>query len=369
MQQTPLHDRHVALGAKMVDFSGWEMPLHYGSQLKEHHAVRTCCGLFDVSHMGVVDLTGAGCQELLQRIVACNVARMPVVEPGEPGRGLYGLMLTERGNIADDLIIYRLGKDSFSMVVNAGSKKKDITWIRAHALAFGVKVNVRNDLTILALQGPKAHESLEHALPSGLADRVTKLPPFHFLVHDGWRIARTGYTGEDGFEFMVPAEWAIRVWNGLLRAEVYPVGLGARDTLRLEAGLNLYGKDMDEKHTPIESGVAWTVDWEPDTRNFIGRPALESRRKQPVSIKRVGLLLQDKGVLRDGQKVLYAGKEVGAITSGGYSPTLGKGIALARVAGTLNVGMQCQIAVRGRMLAADVVRLPFVKRGASEAIT
>jgi aminomethyltransferase len=365
MRQTSLHSQHVALGAKMVDFSGWDMPLHYGSQLKEHHAVRKCCGLFDVSHMGVIDLAGPGSQAMLQRILACNVARLPVVEPGQPGQGLYGLMLNERGNIADDLIVYRLGQDLFSVVVNAGTRKKDITWIRAHAPAFGVEVVERNNLSILALQGPRAHESLEHALPEALAKKVIALKPFHILNEDGWRIARTGYTGEDGFEFMIPNEWAARVWGGLLRAESYPVGLGARDTLRLEAGLNLYGSDMDEAHSPLESGVAWTMDWEPGSRDFIGRPALELLRDKSDGKRRVGLVLQSKGVLRDHQKVILGGVKMGEITSGGYSPTLEKGIALARVQAGLKVGMECQVEVRGRLLPVKVVRPLFVKRGES----
>ncbi|MBF0455681.1 MAG: glycine cleavage system aminomethyltransferase GcvT [Magnetococcales bacterium] len=366
MAQTSLHNRHVALGAKMVDFSGWEMPLHYGSQLQEHHEVRRCCGLFDVSHMGIIDLLGEGGEDLLQRLLACDVARLPVVEPGDPVPGAYGLMLNDRGNVADDLILFRLKKGLFSLVVNASTRKKDLAWLRAHAPSFGVQVVLRQELAILALQGPKAPDSLEHALPSHLVEKVAALRPFQMLVEGGWRVARTGYTGEDGFELMFPAEWSERVWNGLLRGEmVSPVGLGARDTLRLEAGLNLYGTDMDEKHNPLESGVAWTIDWEPESRDFIGRAALKKWRYGGVDKKRVGLILQDKGVLRNQQKVLLGGKIMGEITSGGYSPTLGKGIALARVASHLEVGGGCQVEVRGRHLEARIVSLPFVKRGVS----
>ncbi len=241
-----------------------------------------------------------------------------------------------------------------------------MVWIRAHALAFGVEVKERTDLSILALQGPKAKESLEHALPGQLLQKVLALKPFGFLAQDGWRIARTGYTGEDGFEFMIPNEWALRVWGGLLRAvAVSPVGLVARDTLRLEAGLNLYGNDMDEKHNPLESGVGWTVDWEPMHRDFIGRPALEPLRGKGGGSKRVGLVLRSKGVLRDRQRVIHDGVDVGYITSGGYSPTLEKGIALARVKPGLQAGMVCEVEVRGRHMPVDVVRPPFVKRGAS----
>ncbi|MBF0446672.1 MAG: glycine cleavage system aminomethyltransferase GcvT [Magnetococcales bacterium] len=366
MQLTALHDRHRSLGAKMMDFSGWDMPLHYGSQVKEHQAVRTGCGLFDVSHMGVIDLQGEGSLSLLQRILACDVARLPIVEPGQAGSALYGLMLNDRGNIADDLIVYRLASDFFSLVVNAGTRQKDLAWIRAHAITFGVNVQERGDLSILAVQGPKARESLAHALPRSLLEKVTNLPAFHFFEQDEWRVARTGYTGEDGFELMIPSEWSERVWNGLLRAdESTPIGLGARDTLRLEAGLNLYGSDMDAKHHPLESGVGWTVHWEPSERDFIGRQALELIRYQPDLKKRVGLFLPGNGVLRNYQRVIFNGREVGEITSGGYSPTLGKGIALARVDGELKIGTTCQVEIRGRLLPVQMVRPPFVKNGRS----
>ncbi|MBF0382740.1 MAG: glycine cleavage system aminomethyltransferase GcvT [Magnetococcales bacterium] len=362
MKQTPLHSVHVASGAKLVDFSGWEMPLHYGSQLQEHELVRSGCGLFDVSHMGVVDLYGEGSQALLQRILACDVARMPVVEPGQAGRGIYGLMLTERGNIADDLIVYPLARDLYCLVVNATTSKKDVAWIRAHASAMGVEVRNRDDVAIIAAQGPKASACLGHALSENLVKKVQALKPFNIIVDGDYRIARSGYTGEDGFEFIVPKTMAVRVWNGLVLAGASPVGLGARDTLRLEAGLNLYGKDMDEKHSPLESGVAWTIDWDPPNRDFIGRPALEVLRKKGNSKKRIGLILQERGVLRDKQKVLQGGNIVGEITSGGFSPTLKKGIALARVNSNIQLGDECQVEVRGRHLAAKVVRPVFVKK-------
>ncbi|MBF0357856.1 MAG: glycine cleavage system aminomethyltransferase GcvT [Magnetococcales bacterium] len=363
MQQTPLHSQHVARGAKMVDFSGWDMPLHYGSQLQEHNIVRSGCGLFDVSHMGVVDVRGAESTTLLQRLLACDVARLPAVEPGQVGRGMYGVMLTERGYIADDLIVYRLGENVYSVVVNAGTRKKDIAWMRTHASALGVEINERSELAIIAVQGPKASTSLSHVLPEGLESDVKNLKPFHIIDRDGWRIARTGYTGEDGFEFMIPDDWAERVWRGLVLAGGVPVGLGARDTLRLEAGFNLYGNDMDEKHNPMESGVGWTIHWQPESRGFIGRQAIEQLRNRDDNKKRVGLVMQGKGVLRDRQKVVVAGVEVGEITSGGFSPTLKKGIALARVVANLAVGVECHVDVRGRLLPVSVVRPPFVKNG------
>ncbi|MBF0194888.1 MAG: glycine cleavage system aminomethyltransferase GcvT [Magnetococcales bacterium] len=363
MKHTPLHSVHVASGAKMVDFFGWDMPLHYGSQLQEHNLVRSGCGMFDVSHMGVVDLYGEGSQALLQRILACDVARIPVVAPGQPGKGSYGLMLTERGNIADDLIVYRLEDNLFTLVVNAATRKKDVAWIRAHAPALGVEVREQKDFAIIAVQGPKAHESLGHSISSNLVKKVQALKPFNIIVEGGFRIARSGYTGEDGFEFIIPKDKAIRVWNGLVMAGASPVGLGARDTLRLEAGLNLYGKDMDEKHNPLESGVAWTINWEPASRDFIGRQALEILRNKTDNKKRVGLVLQGRGVLRDKQNVMQNGVKVGEITSGGFSPTLKKGIALARVKGNIELGCECQVEVRGKHMPVKVVRAAFVKKG------
>ena len=358
MKRTPLFDRHVALGARMVDFSGWEMPLHYGSQLREHHAVRQECGLFDVSHMGVVDLEGTGVDALLAWLLANDVGRIPT-----PGQGQYGVMLNIKGGIADDLIAYRLAAGRFFLVVNAGTREKDLAWIRVHAPSYGVTVRERRDLCVLALQGPDAAAILGHCLFEGLMRRVHDLKPFHFITDNGWRIARTGYTGEDGYELMVPEAAAGALWDGLLRAGAAPVGLGARDTLRLEAGLNLYGHDMDEQTTPMASGLAWTVAWDPAHRDFIGRQALEPLWDTPSPFKRMGLVLEEKGVLRDHQEVFCAGKPVGTITSGGYSPTLERGIALARLAASVKPGDRCEVAIRNRRLPARAVRPPFVRNG------
>ncbi|MBF0141270.1 MAG: glycine cleavage system aminomethyltransferase GcvT [Magnetococcales bacterium] len=359
VKKTILHQHHVDLKATMVPFGGWDMPLHYGSQLKEHLRVREDCGVFDVSHMGIFDLIGPGVDDFLRMLLANDVAKIP-----RAGQGQYTVMLNERGHVADDLIVYRLGEGFFSAVVNAGTLDKDLTWMRIHAASYGVEVTWRKDMAMLALQGPQVMQRLQHCFPMELERRVQALKPFHILVEDGWRIARTGYTGEDGFEIMMEAERALVVWDSLMRAGIAPVGLGARDTLRLEAGLNLYGQDMDEKTNPLESGLGWLVAWEPKSRDFIGRKMLETYRDQPDLKQRYGLILQEKGVLRNHQEVLIQGRQVGEITSGGYSPTLQKGIALARLEPGLRWGDRCEVMVRGRGLAAEIVRPPFVsKRG------
>lgn len=359
MHKTNLYDRHVGLGATMAPFAGWEMPLHYGSQLQEHHAVRGGCGVFDVSHMGVVDLVGGDVLGLLQLILACDAGRLV------DGKGQYGLMLNERGGVSDDLIAYRMGPKFFTLVINAGNREKDVAWIRIHAPAYQVRVTERSDFSLLAVQGPEAVKHLVGVVPAALVKPVGDLPSFHILEQDGWRIARTGYTGEDGFEVMVSDHQAEMLWDRLLHAGVTPAGLGARDTLRLEAGMCLYGRDMGEKSNPLECGLGWTVAWDPAKRNFIGRHALELSRHDAGLKKRVGLILEEKGVLRDHQVVYLQGEPMGEITSGGYSPTLERGIGLAIVDSRLQPGTGCHVEVRGRMLKARAVRPPFVRMGKS----
>ena len=364
MKRTPFFDEHVALGAKMVNFSGWEMPLHYGSQLQEHHTVRKQCGLFDVSHMGVIDLVGARVDLLLQFLLSNDVARIP-----NPGQGQYSLMLNIRAGISDDLIVYRMSPERYFLVVNAETCKKAIAWLRVHAPSYDVEVEERQDLALLALQGPEAVKQIALCLSNSvgsqqnLVERVVNLKPFHFLEDDGWRIARTGYTGEDGFELIVPVETGIMLWNCLVRTGVAPIGLGARDTLRLEAGMNLYGRDIDGNTSPLESGLGWVVAWLPQDRDFVGRKALQPLREQKGLRKRIGLILKGPGVLRDHLRVLQDDQVVGEISSGSYSPTLEKGIALARVARSVAIGSLCQVEVRGRQLPAQVVRPPFVRLG------
>lgn len=340
----------------MVDFAGWDMPIHYGSQIEEHHQVRQGAGMFDVSHMCVVDLEGSRARDLLRYLFANDVARA-----NSAGKALYSCMLNERGGVIDDLITYHMADDWFRTVVNAGTRDKDLAWIREHAGSFGVEVNERTDLAMVAVQGPEAREKA-HAVLSGEATAAAReLKRFAAAAVDGLFIARTGYTGEDGYEIVMPAEEVESFWQGLHEAGVGACGLGARDTLRLEAGMNLYGQDMDEETTPLESGLGWTVAWEPEDRTFIGRPALEAQRSAGVPRRLIGLVLEDRGVLRPHQKVFVEGLGEGEITSGSFSPTLGRAIALARV--PAGDGDHCEVEMRGKRLPARIVKPPFVRDG------
>ncbi|MGH8114945.1 MAG: glycine cleavage system aminomethyltransferase GcvT, partial [Rhodanobacteraceae bacterium] len=315
-KHTPLYDTHVAAGARLVDFGGWDMPVSYGSQIEEHHAVRRDAGMFDVSHMTVLDLKGERTRELLCRLLANDIGKLH-----DPGKALYSCMLNERGGVIDDLITYFLRADWFRTVVNAATHDKDLAWITSHAKACDVQVTER-DLVMIAVQGPHAREKVAELLPPKLRERAMALKPFTAVFDDDWFVARTGYTGEDGFELMLAPERAPAFWQALVAKGVKPCGLGARDTLRLEAAMNLYGNDMDETVTPLESGLAWTVAWEPEDRDFVGRAALQAQRAAGAKRKLVGLLLEGKGVLRAHQKVLCAAAGEGAITSGSFSPTL-----------------------------------------------
>lgn len=355
-KNTPLYDQHVACGGKMVDFSGWNMPLNYGSQLEEHHVVRTAAGMFDVSHMTVVDLTGDRVKPFLQYLLANDVDKLKL-----SGKALYSGMLKEDGNVIDDLIVYYMHDTFYRVVVNAGTRDKDMVWIEKQAQPFGVNVNERHDLAMVAVQGPSAREMAHAVMSTAQAEAAAKLQPFFGVESDGLFIARTGYTGEDGYEIMVANGQAAKLWQDLLQQGVRPCGLGARDSLRLEAGMNLYGSDMDETTSPLESGMGWTIAWEPQGRNFIGRKALEAQRKQGGLNRLVGLVLLDKGVLRSHQTVIWNGDPVGETTSGGFSPTLGRSIALARVAA--EVTDECQVEVRGKMLLCQVVKPPFARHG------
>lgn len=359
--KTVLNETHRAHGAKMVDFGGWDMPIHYGSQLDEHHQVRRDAGMFDVSHMTVVDLHGPRVREFLRRLLANSVDKLR-----KPGKALYSCMLNERGGVIDDLIVYFLGDGFFRLVVNAATREKDLAWIRAQALAFDVEVTVRDDFGMIAVQGPNARAKvigLLRASDRAAIDGLGRFAAATGVTDDGLElfIARTGYTGEDGFEVLVPADHTARIWDRLVEAGVRPAGLGARDTLRLEAGMNLYGQDMDEDVTPYEAGLAWTVAMD-EGRDFIGRAALQKQLDAGVPRQMVGLLMDEKGVLRHGQKVLTAAGE-GEILSGTFSPTIGKAIALARVpAGELG---DVRVDIRGREVPVRVVKYPFVREGAS----
>jgi aminomethyltransferase len=353
--RTSLYDEHVAAGGKMVDFAGWEMPISYGSQIEEHHNVRNDAGMFDVSHMTVVDLNGKCVREFLQHLLANNVGRLQ-----DSGKALYSCMLNEQGGVIDDLIVYYLQDDFFRMVVNAGTHDKDLAWLEKQAPAFSVTVTERPGMAMIAVQGPNAREKVLGVLSDGQRQVSEGLRPFFGAFAGDWFIARTGYTGEDGFEIVLPGNEAPVFWKKLRGGGVKPTGLGARDTLRLEAGMNLYGSDMDESISPLEAALGWTIAWEPDDRNFIGRAPLEKQRAEGVNRKLVGLLLEDKGILRNHQKVVVDGGE-GEITSGSFSPTLQRAIAFARVPD--NIGETCQVDVRGKLLSARVVKPPFVRNG------
>jgi len=354
--RTPLHDVHAAAGARMVDFGGWDMPVNYGSQIEEHHAVRRDAGMFDVSHMCVVDLRGARVRDCLRRLLANDVAKLT-----QPGKALYSCMLREDGGVIDDLIVYYLDDQWYRMVVNAGTRDKDLEWLRTQAGGFEVSVEPRFDLAMIAVQGPTARERAATLLDPGFAARALELGYFFGAAADHWFVARTGYTGEDGWEIMLPADRATDFWERLRGAGVRPCGLGARDTLRLEAGMNLYGNDMDESTSPLESGLGWTIAWDPQDRDFIGRAALAAQQAHGVPRKLVGLVLADRAVLRSHQKVIVPAVGEGEVTSGTFSPTLERSIGLARVPS--QTADRCEVEIRGRLLHAAVVRPPFVRHG------
>jgi aminomethyltransferase len=353
--RTPLFETHVAANARMVDFGGWDMPVNYGSQIDEHHAVRRDAGMFDVSHMCVIDLAGSRVGEFLRYLLANDVSKLKTA-----GKALYSCMLNEQGGVIDDLIVYFMNDSWFRMVVNAGTRDKDIAWIKQQAQSFHVEVNVREDLAMIAVQGPQARAKATRVLGEA-ANGALELKPFVGGEFAQYFIARTGYTGEDGFEIMMPKSQAADLWLKFKSAGIAECGLGARDTLRLEAGMNLYGNDMDETQSPLESGLAWTIAFEPSSRDFIGRGALLEQLRVGVKRKMVGLILEDRGVLRSHQAVIVDGHDNGEITSGTFSPTMEKSIALARVPvaaeGTVRVD------IRGKHLNARIVKYPFVRNG------
>ncbi|MBU0919075.1 glycine cleavage system aminomethyltransferase GcvT [Stutzerimonas kunmingensis] len=354
-QRTPLYDQHLALGAKMVDFGGWDMPLHYGSQVEEHHQVRRDCGVFDVSHMTVVDVSGEQARDYLQRLLANDVVRLK-----STGRALYTAMLNERGGVIDDLIVY-LTDWGYRLVVNASTRDKDLAWMQAQAAGFAVEVRERPELAMLAIQGPHARARTSELVSQARAGLIHDLKPFQGMADGDWFIGRTGYTGEDGLEIILPAEQAPDFLSELVGAGIPPIGLGARDTLRLEAGLNLYGQDMTEDVSPLAANMGWTVAWEPAERDFVGRAALEQQRAQGDLPKLVGLVLEERGVLRAHQVVRVNGVGDGEITSGSFSPTLGKSIALARVpSGTAE---RAEVEIRGKWYPVRVVQPTFVRHG------
>jgi aminomethyltransferase len=342
------------MGARMVDFGGWDMPVNYGSQIEEHHAVRRDAGMFDVSHMCAVDVAGADSQSFLRRLIANDVAKLTV-----PGKALYSAMLNESGGCVDDLIVYFFASDRYRVVINAGTAEKDLAWMAARLADWQLAVTMtpRRDLAMIAVQGPNAREKFWQVRPATRAASA-EIKPFFAVETGGMLVARTGYTGEDGFEVTVAESDAEALWNDLAAAGVAPCGLGARDTLRLEAGMNLYGQDMDETVSPLDAGLAWTVDLKTD-RAFVGRPALEANGQK---MQFLGLVLQDKGVLRGHQKV-FAPQGQGEITSGTFSPTMQKSIALARLPLGVAIGDTVEVEIRDKRLHATVIKAPFVRNG------
>jgi aminomethyltransferase len=319
--------------------------------------VRRDAGMFDVSHMRAVDARGCDAQAWLRRLIANDVAKLKT-----PGKALYSCLLSDAGGVIDDLIVYFFSPSHYRIVVNAGTADKDIAWMRSQTAGFNVDLTPRPDLAMIAVQGPNAREKFWAAFPAAraLSEPLGVFQAAEWLNGQmSWLIARTGYTGEDGFEITLPAEQAADAWNRLAAAGVKPAGLGARDTLRLEAGMNLYGQDMDETQNPLESGLAWTVDMKDAARDFIGKSALATR---PVEKDFVGLVLLDKGVLRSHQKVVTA-LGAGETTSGSFSPSMNQSIALARVPAGVKPGDEVQVEIRDKMLRAKVVKPPFVRNG------
>jgi len=354
MKRTPLYQAHVDAQGKMVDFGGWEMPLNYGSQIEEHHQVRNDVGMFDVSHMTTVDFKGAEAKKFLQTLIANDVDKLKT-----EGKALYSCMLNETGGVVDDLIVYYLNDENYRMVINAGTTEKDIAWINTQAQNFDVVVEPKLDLAMIAVQGPNAREKVFAAMP-GVEEVAGDLKPFNAVNLGGLFIARTGYTGEDGFEIMLPEKSAEFTWKMLLEVGVKPCGLGARDTLRLEAGMSLYGSEMNDEISPLEAALTWTVDLNDEDRQFVGRKALEKLRDDGVKKTIVGLVLDSKGVIRDHQKVVTILGD-GEVTSGTFSPTMGKAIALARV--PMGTTGSCEIEMRNKLVSAKIVKPPFVRNG------
>jgi aminomethyltransferase len=355
--KTVYNQSHRDLGAKMVDFGGWDMPIHYGSQIEEHHAVRQDAGMFDVSHMTVIDLHGSGARAYLRKLIANSIEKLKV-----SGKALYSCMLNEQGGVIDDLIVYYLNDSFYRVVVNASTRDKDLAWMNEQAKGFDISLNERADLAMVAVQGPNARTKTLSLLSPEAAERAQAMGKFMACDADGLFVARTGYTGEDGFEIMVPEAQAVAFWNRLLGAGVRPCGLGARDTLRLEAGMALYGQDMDETVSPFEAGLAWTVALD-ESRDFIGRAVLEQQLADGSARQMIGVVMDEKGVLRHGQAV-FAQCGQGEILSGTFSPSLSKAIALARVpAGEAGA---VEVDIRGKRHALRVVKYPFVRDGKAQ---
>ncbi len=355
-KKTPFYQSHLDASAKMVDFAGWDMPIHYGSQITEHSIIRTDAGMFDVSHMTVVDVTGTDSSAYLSHLLANDIAKLKL-----HGKALYSCMLNAEGGVVDDLIVYFLGDQFYRVIINSATRDKDLAWLNQQAEGFSdISLAVRDDVAMIAVQGPAAREKTLTLFESNRAE-LESVGRFGAATIGDFFIARTGYTGEDGFEILMPLGQAVDFWQQLLNAGVKPCGLGARDTLRLEAGMSLYGTDMDESTSPLCSGLGWTLSLS-DDRNFVGKSSLVEEQQQGIKQQLVGLVLKDKGVLRNHLKVITA-KGEGEITSGSYSPTLGKSIALARI--PTGVTGEVEVEVRNKLLKAEIVKIPFARNGKS----
>lgn len=355
--KTVLHAKHLEAGAKMVDFHGWEMPINYGSQIEEHHAVRQDAGMFDVSHMTIVDIKGPDAKAFLRRLVINDVAKLTV-----PGKALYTGMLNEVGGVIDDLIIYFFTDTDYRLVVNSATREKDLAWMSKQSEGFDITITERPEFGMIAVQGPQAKAKVATLLNAEQSASVEGMKPFFGVQVGDVFIATTGYTGEDGYEIIVPDSVAEDFWQQLVDAGVKPCGLGARDTLRLEAGMNLYGLDMDESISPLAANMAWTISWEPEDRDFIGRSVLTAQKAAGDQPKLVGLVLEEKGVLRTGLKVITEAGE-GVITSGTFSPTLGYSIAMARVPRSVQLGDTVEVEMRKKLVKVQVIKPSFVRNG------
>ena len=353
--RTPMYDMHLALGAKMVDFNGWDMPLHYGSQVDEHHQVRNECGVFDISHMSIFDIQGGQAEAFLQHLLSNDVARLSTV-----GLGQHSTLLNEQAGVIDDVMVFRHAS-GYRLIGNAVTRERVQAWLEQHAVAFSCSVTWRKDLSIFSVQGPLARERLAAILSSSRTTLVQNLEHHQGAIDGDWFISCTGYTGEDGIEITLPAEQAIDFINELVGAGIAPIGIGARDTLRLEAGFNLYGFDMNEQTSPLLTNMTDVICWEPSERNFIGRAALQAQLDAGIKEKLVGLVLEERGVLRAGQPVRIDHTITGVITSGSFSPTLGKAIALARV--PMQTGERAEVEIRHNWFPVRVVKPRFVRQG------
>lgn len=354
--KTPLYDQHLQAGGKLVQFAGFSLPINYGSQIEEHHAVRVSAGMFDVSHMTIIDLLGKETEAWLRYMLTNDVGKL------ENGGALYSCMCNESGGVIDDLIAYRLEQNRYRLIVNAATREKDIAWLTQHKPS-SVKIELPDQLALIAIQGPQALKCCKAAIKelSGNSLELNTVPRFGCIEYNDWFLGRTGYTGEDGVEVALPANDAADFWTTLGNHGVRPIGLGARDTLRLEAGMSLYGNDLDEDHTPVESGIAWTVDLTDSNREFIAKDLLKSQKQGGARYHLLGLILEGRGVLRSGQAVVKDGVIVGAVTSGTFSPTRQQSIALARV-DSLFSG-ECNVVIRDNEQPAHTCSIPFVKNG------